>query len=89
MPSVRSLTIAGVNSACGVPAAMCGRKRENHDANTAGGSTRRMHSASISADDRKSSLAGSQAWQSASVAYQRDAASRSTPASSVLPARSA
>ena len=61
MPSLRSLTIAGVNRVAGRRSAASGRNLENHTRKSADGSTRRRHSASINVGDRKSSPLGSQA----------------------------
>ena len=76
-PSVRSLTTTGVNSVGGSFAAMNGRKRCIHSVHWSRSSTRRMHSASTSADERKSSRLGSHAWQSASSWYHSIALARS------------
>ena len=46
--------------------------RRIHSVHASGASARRMHSASISADERKSSRLGSHAWQSASAEYHVD-----------------
>ena len=70
-PSLRSLTVAGVNRVAGNPWPTSGRNAVNHGRNSPSGSAARMHSASISAGERNSSPPGSQAWQSASAAYHR------------------
>ena len=59
--SVRSLTVTGANSAAGSPCSSRGRKRRSHAAYSGARKTRRMHSASISAGERKSSPLGSHA----------------------------
>ena len=55
---------------------MNGKKARSHSSHAAGLSARRMHSASISAEDRKSSRLGSHAWQSLSFVYHAVAFAR-------------
>ena len=59
--SVRSVTVAGSNSAFGSPFAAPGRNSANHVRNSAGGSTRRIRSASIRLGEKKSAPPGSHA----------------------------
>ena len=70
LPSLRSLTVAGVNRVAGSRSRRRGRKAANQSAKSAAGRTRAMHSASISAGDRNSSPPGSHAWQSRSSPNQ-------------------
>ena len=69
LPSLRSLTIAGVNRVAGCAGATRGRNCSNQIGNSAGWA-RAMHKASISAGERNSSPPGSHAWQSRSSPNQ-------------------
>ena len=69
--SLRSVTTPGSSQSPRPFAGMRGRNRDSHDANCAGGSMRRMKSASPRQGDRKSSPDGSYAsGQSRQIAYQ-------------------
>src|SRR5215510_7112995 len=76
--SLRSLTWTGSNNVPGSSTEMNGRNARIQSDHASPPSTRRIHSASMSADERKSSRLGSQAWQSLSFAYHALALSRST-----------
>src|ERR1700680_1226946 len=67
--------MAGLNSVAGSRTASLGRKRPTQLENSLVFNPRCMHSASISADERKSSPLGSHAWQAESLEYQARAVS--------------
>ncbi len=69
-PSVGSLTTAGRKKVDGSRRARRGRKLSNQAVNSPLVRTRRISSASIRAEERKSSPDGSHAWQSASPPNQ-------------------
>ena len=81
LPSLRSLTVAGMNSVAGSSRSMRGRKAASQHANSSAGKQRFMHKASVSAGERNSSPPGSHASQSLSPPNHPIALARKASAS--------